>query len=384
MIGLSMGIGSVVLSCSKKSRLFSSNPQTLALMADPPTIIVPDPQFGAVDGASPGPGYEDMTVSYRHAAGTLTDVALCEGGGSATFFDDYRRFPVTTRGDSNGNVTTTEDATGWRVTTVANAQRIAFRVLSSSGNDAYRFIVDGHYVDRDHMVAGADGGRVFIVLDFGTKAERTITIESFAAWAIDGIHVAAGDTLTKPATKQLRGIVLGDSFTTGTGATHQDDGYVTVASDYLGAELWASGVGGTGYVNTQSGTLFALPTRVAADLDRCIAFGSVDVVVVAMGINDLGMPGIEDAASTCFDIIRQKLPDALVFVVGSWNPTAPSTDADYAAAKSAIQAAMGSRGGFWFLDPESVEYTKADTTHPDNSGHRTLGAWLAEQIDAAL
>src|SRR5690606_29529595 len=117
------------------------------------------------------------------------------------------------------------------------------------------------------------------------------------------------------------------------------------------------------------------------DLDRALQYGALDIVVLAMGINDIGLSGIEAEANACLDIARTKCPAALIFVVGPWDQSAPSAPvANYAACKAAIEAAVGSRGGVWFLDPEGVEYSKADTLHGDTAGCAILGNWLNTQI----
>jgi lysophospholipase L1-like esterase len=356
----------------------ADSPHVVPMMADPPTIIT-----GAGSASAPPAPYDGLTQSYRYAAGTLDGVMRFEGGGEAAYFTDYRRFPVATLGASGGNMGGGQEATVWRGRVLADAAEVAFRVLGGVAN-AYRFIVDGAYISAS-PTSIVTGGRQYIVLDFGSKAEREIIIEGALASAIDGVHVAPGDSLALPPALPVRALVLGDSVTAGIGAGFAGDGMALVMADALGIEAWASGVSGSGYVATAGGSVYTLAERLAADVGRFQAFGTTDLVIVALGLNDMGLSGIEAEASACLDAIRQAAPDALVMVLPPWDAAAPGApSADYLAAKAAIASAAQGRSGFWLLDCGGVAYSKADAVHPDTEGHGVLGEWLALAIRAAI
>jgi lysophospholipase L1-like esterase len=231
----------------------------------------------------------------------------------------------------------------------------------------------------------ATGGRQYIVLDFGSKAEREIVIEGALAAAIDGIHVAPGDSVTLPEATPFRALVLGDSVTAGIGAGLAGDGFVPVLADALGIEAWASGVSGSGYVADAGDSVFTLGERLQADVARFLVFGRADVIVMALGLNDLGLTGIGTQAAAAFDAIRAWAPEALVMVLAPWDAAAPGAPAaDYLAAKAEIIAAADERSGFWFIDNQGIAYSKADAVHPDSTGHGVLGEWLALAIRAAI
>lgn len=181
----------------------------------------------------------------------------------------------------------------------------------------------------------------------------------------------------------FRAIMFGDSFVQATGASWQGHGLSRVAGDFLDfPDWWGSGEGGTGYLATSSGTKPKLFDRLDEDLLRWTALGSADVVVVAMGLNDI-TPGLDVTAqaNACFDYIRANAPNALVFVIGPWDVNAPAPPAaGYSTRKAEIVAAVGSRLGFYFLDPQGVAFTKSDGTHPDTTGHLKLGKWINSQI----
>jgi len=340
----------------------ADNPHSLPAMPSPPTVTTTT---------------ADLLPTYP------TNLMLnSETDRSRMLIEDGRfALAATTFGQpyaATRNATTTEKIAS-RISVTADADAIAFYVLGSTL--PYRFLVDDQYVDFVGTVPAATTGTGsnYIVLTFASKTSRKITIELQQGQAVRRIMVKSGDTFAAqpPAAKGKRMIVAGDSITGSAIATHFGDGCALVAGDYLGMEVWPSGVGSTGYVATASGTRYKLAERLG-DINTT---GPWDIVVVAMGINDIGLSGITEEANACFDSIRANNPAALVFVLGPWDAAAPSPPvASYGTCKAAIQAAVASRPGFWFIDAEGVAYTKADAVHPDTFGHATLGAWLNTEI----
>lgn len=352
----------------------TTNPHSQTAMPSPPTIRT---------GTTLAAPDNDLTVAYRYS--TTPNTFRLEGGGVKTLGGGlYRQFPVARISATGQNMGDGTNAISWQTRIIANSTKVGFRLLGSLR--VYRFIVDGRYVSFTGTLTATSSGTNYIILDFGSKASREIVVENQEASAFDGVYVATGDTVTLPAISPFRLLTLGDSITAATGATASGDGFVGVAGDYLVLkDKWFSGSGGTGYVANNGGAAYTLPIRATEDTQRFAALGSPDIVVVAIGINDIGSAGIQAAAASSFSAIRAVAPKALVFVVGPWDANAPSAPVtNYAACKSAIQAAMAGRGGFWFLDPQGVSYTKADTVHPNDAGHLTLGQWLATQIRAAV
>lgn len=354
----------------------ADNPHSQTAMPSPPTITVSAGTAGA-----PTAPYTALTQAFLYNNGTLAPVALYEGGGIFTYLTNARRFPVATV-ISGGNVQTTENAVDWRASFQCNAAAVAI-VVEGGASYNYRFLVDGRYVSFT-PTNPSTGGRQYCVLDFGSKTSRLVTVEGRQNGALRGVHVAVGDTVTKPTAKTYRGIVLGDSFTAATGVTTgcDGDGFVRVLADYLGIELWASGSGGTGYVTDNTGAGYKLADRLAADIGRFTTINGrpPDIVVVPMGINDIGQAGVQAQASACLATIRALCPAALIFVLGPWDKNAPAAAvAGYSTTKAAIQAACAGLGGVWFIDAEGLEYTKSDATHPDDAGYTTIG--LAENTN---
>lgn len=352
------------------------NAFSLPTMSLPPTIRTQTHPLSGMDA--------NLTVAHLYSAAST--VFRYEGGGDKPFAGgNFRRFPTETFAATGGNLSDGENAASWQVRFVADAAKVSFRLLGSTLR--YRFIVDGQYVSRTGTLTSVNTGTEYITLDFGTKAARTIVVEGEQGTAFGGVYVAPGDTVSRPAASPYRMMVLGDSITVSTGATVFGDGFVPVTAGYLGiSDRWLNGPGGTGYVSKGAGSaFFSLPERISQDMTRFKAFGSTDIIVVAAGINDIGLAGVQAAANSVFNAIRSVAPNALVFVVGPWDSGAPSApSANYLATKAAIQAAVSGRGGFWFLDPQGRAYSKTDSVHPDTNGHLILGQWLASQIRDAI
>ncbi|MEL7344988.1 MAG: hypothetical protein AAFN59_09025, partial [Pseudomonadota bacterium] len=172
----------------------------------------------------------------------LTDVYLYEAmgdampvsflGGGTLLYDsaspDQRKFPSVSvsSSSSSGNLGDGTESVDWRVAFNTNSDRVAFRV-DASGNvlDRYRFIANGAYLDEPEPTP-VNGGRRWLVLDLGPGTHE-VAIESYGDRPFIGFAVVPG-ALVSPMAFASRGIVFGDSFTSGTGADNQANGFVRV------------------------------------------------------------------------------------------------------------------------------------------------------------
>jgi lysophospholipase L1-like esterase len=361
-----------------------NTPHQASAMASPPTVT----DLGtSAPAAYPNNNLYSTTSLWRP-----------EGGNVQVFGTQGWQFPVatvTTTG-SGGNVSNGKDAKMWRVAFDVNAAKFAV-MISASSSCPYRFIVDGAYVSKTAtQTTLTTGGTNWIELDFtsvGGKANRHIVVEGMASARFRGVSLANGDSMSFPSAllsagpNLLKAIYAGDSFTAGTGATFQPDGYVFPLGELLGVENnFGSGVGGTGFVATNSGSSYALPNRLG-DING----QSADVIFSAMGFNDTPLTSwtaadIQTNATTCLQSFRTNNPRAPIFVIGPWDKNAPAAPVtNYAATKAAIQAAMAGISGCWFLDMEGVQFTKSgDATHPDTAGHWTLAQAVYAAIKTAI
>lgn len=362
----------------------SSNPR----VGGPASLAAPL-RLSVGTNAAPDAPDADLTDVYLYEAmGTAMPVSFFGGGVfvNTSASPDQRKFPaVSVSGDtSSGNLGDGTEAVDWRVAFKTNSDRVAFRV-DASGDvlERYRFIVNGAYVNEAEP-APVNGGRRWLVLDLGPGTHE-VAIESYGDRPFIGFSVAPGASVSPVATGP-RGIAFGDSFTSGTGADNQADGYVRVLGDTIGIrDLWASGLGSTGYLATAGGTRYTLGERAAADLARAEAIRPVDVIFVAAGINDFGQGSITSAATALLDTLRAAAPKALIFVLGPWNTAAPAAgSADWQSLASELQAVVAGRDGVAYIDTEAADFTKSDATHPDTGGHESLGQWLASEVETTL
>lgn len=354
----------------------ASNPHSLGNMSNPPTV-----RLSVGDNSAPDAPDAGLTALYTYL---VNDASFRYNGGGNLQFDVpiTRRFPTVTRGDGGGNVNGGLDAVDWRTGFTTNAAKVAFR-LDGSGTffDHWRFIINGQYMSVAEPTPVSPGRR-WLVLDFGSVAQRDIIIEGYTASFFYNVGIAPGDTIAPLPASAYRAIMLGDSLTAAVGADVTGNGLGRVLFDYLGIpDGWLSGLGGTGYVNDASATLNKLSARINADLDRSLALGSIHLICLAAGINDFALSGIQAQVNLCLNLIRQRCPAALIAVIGPWDANAPSApDVNLAACKSAIQSAVATINGAQFFDPQGIAYTKNGSPHPDTAGHLTLGQWANTQI----
>ena len=310
------------------------------------------------------------------------------GGASFTYGGNGRMFPVATRGTSGGNVTGGQDAVSWRVEAQVTSAKFAWAIYTNATN--FRLIVNGQYTSLTGYTP-ASGSVVYLTLDFtsiGGSAPRDIILEGEQAQVVVGICSSPGDVVAYPSTfpvirSPLRIITAGDSITAGSGPTYQNDGPIPQLCEQLGAsDCWASGVGGTGFVDT-TGSLFILPQRVLDTASFCRY-----VAMTAMGVNDVGtvdQPTEQAAATTVLSAYRAQCPQAIIIVIGPWDQNAPSAPATgYAAIKTALINSCAGVAGCFFIDVQGLAYEKASGPHPTAAGATTMANFVYAAIKAML
>ncbi|WP_448614612.1 SGNH/GDSL hydrolase family protein [Modestobacter sp. URMC 112] len=175
--------------------------------------------------------------------------------------------------------------------------------------------------------------------------------------------------------------VLGDEYSTGTGADTPDQGFAELLAEGLGLTLAVSAGEGAGYTTgSPGGFLDLVPQAVAAQ---------PDVVLVQGGINDrrADRADIEQSAGATFDAIWESAPDAHIIALGA--PFVPDLNAAaIQTTKDAVRAAAVARG-IPFIDPAdwlAVDDATlwADGVHPTSAGHRVLADRLAQEFPSAL
>jgi lysophospholipase L1-like esterase len=267
-----------------------------------------------------------------------------------------------------------------------------FEILTlSCGRDSdFRIYVNGLLSETGFFRSGTDGAARWRMIDLTPISRwaecRSVRIQFLGGGAFGGLKLdRLGELHAPSAAKGLRLCVLGDSITKGAGAADPALGYAARLAWRLGfRDFLISGAEGTGWAQAYRppGVDWFYP----ALKDRILQDGiqaEADVYVIAMGLTDL--PGIQGAVETTLDRLRRGRPNAMIYVVGPWNPTPPQRPAGrLRAIGNEIKAAASARAGVAFLDPSHLNYTKIDIVHPDQQGHDTIGDWLAEAIKAGL
>ncbi|WP_369281078.1 SGNH/GDSL hydrolase family protein [Gordonia rubripertincta] len=202
---------------------------------------------------------------------------------------------------------------------------------------------------------------------------------------------AASDRETKPSTKvdrckqatsdaaefdffgsgKLLVAVIGDSYSLGTGAgIPKEDAWPIVMSKILGVRVAILGEGRTGYLNGG----YCGTSRYAGRVSRAVGM-SPDVVVVAGGINDVGLGDLTGAA---FEVL-QGLKEVNHLVVGP--VVVPSVDAVGTSAIDLSLRLVASVHGSFFASALGwpIELTE-DGLHPTSEGY----ADYASRVSALL
>lgn len=169
-------------------------------------------------------------------------------------------------------------------------------------------------------------------LTFPTAAPRKFKFELSNTNGFSLVRVPEGESISKPDTTLKRVIVLGDSFTQGTGVTngHIWTGWASRLSHKFPTwDVWASGAGGTGYRNSGPAGQFKIFDRLQSD---CIDF-KPDMIIWALGINDTrsdlyASNGVYSEARLCYSTVKTALPNCTQVVFGPWwNFAGPTADA---------------------------------------------------------
>lgn len=167
---------------------------------------------------------------------------------------------------------------------------------------------------------------------------------------------------------------LGDSYTTGFGASKPERRWTSLVCDHLGWTQLNFGVGGTGYLNPLQPHV-AYPYRVSE-----IAARHPDVVVVSGGYNDRGLaaraPQEELAAiRSTFAKLRKALPNATLYAVRPFAPAGPEAPV-LGAIGSAVEQSVQEVGGTYLDIGDPLRYAPedmyADGIHPNDPGYRAL------------
>lgn len=175
--------------------------------------------------------------------------------------------------------------------------------------------VDDQYVSLTPTSVTATGTPYFMPITFATRDIRRIDVLMRGlVWG--GVNTGPNDTIRRAETRGPRCIILGDSFTEGTGATAgASSAWTRSFQETLGwDDVWASGDGSTGYLSPGVAGRVKFRDRVIHDV---IGYNP-DVVVVQGGINDYATftpAAVQAEALTLFQQILASVPNAMMIVL---------------------------------------------------------------------
>ena len=244
------------------------------------------------------------------------------GGVPLLAFGGYR-FATATSSPSTGNVSATSNNYYWATSFLTDAPKLAIRVGASLR--PYYLIVDGQYVTLSGTNPNV-GGTFWIVLDFtsnGGRKVRRITVESDTSSDFISANVDPQSQVWAPdASDNIRAIVIGDSYTSG-GNSFPIAGLLSwpaQAGKLLGwSDIWNSGIGGTGYINNNSGNSLNFQGRLSD-----VTTHAPDVVMIMGGINDTSFPPsqVQSAVLAYLQAIRNAGIAAPIIVTGIFGSNA--------------------------------------------------------------
>lgn len=174
-------------------------------------------------------------------------------------------------------------------------------------------------------------------------------------------------------------MIIGDSFTVGSGPVRGWESYAAEASRKLGWQLITAGAAGTGFVN---------PGRVRRNFQKSFAEElswrpAPDLLIISGGRNDRNTRAarINSAADRLLEAVRNQWPHTKILVIGPiWMTKAPQwayrvRDAIAISADEAEVAFLDPLGGHWghgAILPDGV--------HPTRRGHVRLAHWLVAEL----
>lgn len=275
-------------------------------------------------------------------------------------------FAAVTRGDLGANVTV-NNTPQYLSTSIGLSfmhEGSAFELVIAGTGNYYLIKVDDQYVSLTPRSTGASGA-LYEKFDFASVGRRRIDIIG-QGFSLTGVNIGQTDTLT-PA--PIRGpspvIMLGDSFTA-TAVNASGQNYTLALGDALAWDnLWCSGVGGTGYLNTNGGTAPTFRSRLAHDVFPY----SPEVVWVVGSINDdnASPSAMATEAALLYSAILAGVPGVLLIVSPTASKGVNTWTANKLAVKAAMKSAALSAGAIWVDPLELPLWLVAGASAPANT-----------------
>lgn len=302
-------------------------------------------------------------------------------------------------------------ANGARVSSVAFPLQIEFdfdgqafeiNLVQQFGGGSYR-VWANEQVSAYQAIAAA-GGAAFVKVDFGSRAQRRITIEADFGLTFGGITHAKVDSIMAPTlTAGATLAVVGDSFSVGQGITAGNvsaQSYAAVLARLLGFVDWRMyGQSGTGLL-APNGSVGTYRTRIAD-----VAGYQPDVLLIQGSINDAASGGANTLGpeiATYVAALRAQCPSSRLVAVspmaltnsGQATNAANATDCKAGFLAAGVPYVDAVAGG-WFFGTGKVGATTGDgnadfyqssvsASHPSVAGHDYMARRIAAGVAPLL
>ncbi|WP_326819733.1 SGNH/GDSL hydrolase family protein [Streptosporangium sp. NBC_01756] len=174
-------------------------------------------------------------------------------------------------------------------------------------------------------------------------------------------------------------MIIGDSFTVGSGPVERWDTYAAKAARELGWQLVTAGAAGTGFVNPGP----ARRTFQESFTEELSWRPAPDLLIVSGGHNDrrTGFGKVNKAARRLLELARTTWPHTRIIVIGPlWMAKPPRWAYGV---RDAVAVAADTEGAT-FLDPLGEHWRREtilpDGVHPTLAGHVQVARWLVTAL----
>lgn len=277
----------------------------------------------------------------------------------------------------------------WQIET--DSSQVEF--LLANYNTVIDIFVDGNLVQGPAFQTTASGSGRTIRLDWSADSTprrmRNVQLCGFNL-LFGGCWIEPTASVWFPASRDRRRLMafLGDSYTQSTGAPSASRTYAAAIAEMLGFDLYADGIGSTGWLSSGGNVPAA---RVATNIGALTR--APDTIVTALGYNDngadaAGLATLQAQYDATIAALRTAWPAARLVTLGPWTPIGPT--AGLTNVRNALLA-RAAANGIPFIDVEGIItaankaiYTGTDNVHPNAAGHQYLGRRIAPLLAPTL
>ena len=254
-------------------------------------------------------------------------------------------------------------------------------------NTSFQVFVDGQRLASTPYSTDASGGRYVMTLTQADRTPRTYRVVGVNLQFV-GAYVPSTGTIWKPnEPRRPLALVIGDSYTQGTGATDATACANNVMAEILGIDILCNGVGGAGWISSTAGSPTARITGTFPSLTTL-----PEIVFLDLGHNDAASAPDTTAIGASIDstiaAIRSYVPKAKIVLFGPATPVGDTANLTTMRTTISARATANSctfvdvQG--WVTSANKALYTGGDNVHPTAAGHIYLGERRARLVAAAL